>query len=550
MKRIPALSVALCLSMALVSPIAVAANTAADPGRETARARVPKLDWRQCKDAKRFECAKARVPLDYDDPDGPRIRLALTRLPASKPARRVGSIFLNPGGPGGSGVGFVQAVGRFLYSDKVRARYDLVGFDPRGIAGSRPIECFETYDDAFAVLDLAPFAFPVTRAEERMWIESDRVYAYACAAMAGRIMDHMSTANVARDMDLLRRAVGDEMMTFAGYSYGSYVGSTYANMFPDRVRAVIIDGVIDPISYATGRGDEAETLPIDARLKSEQGAYDTLLSFFAACDAGGENCAFSEGSPKNRYARLADELLQAPIELPDDEGGTFPFTYAVLVVTSLRAMYSPFSWPVLAEFLQESDTRAHPARAASALHAVRDQLGLRGDRYDQIIEGFAAVWCSDGDNPDQPSAWATAARAADLENQYFGRPWIWSSSICAVWPGQDDDRYIGPFDNETANDVLIIGNINDPATRYQDAVSTARIMPTSRLLTLDGSGHTSLFLSACVDRHVNRYLLTGEVPAVGTVCDVDVVPFSAPARRSVPTEAAPFLLPPTLMGSD
>ena len=115
----------------------------------------------------------------------------------------------------------------------------------------------------------------------------------------------------------------------------------------------------------------------------------------------------------------------------------------------------------------------------------------------------------------------------------LGRPWIWGASVCASWPGQDGDRYIGPFDVRTANDVLIIGNRNDPATRYQDAVSTSRIMPVSRLLTLEGSGHTSLFLSRCVDRHLNRYLLTGAVPDAGTVCQVDVVPFSAAAASDL-----------------
>ena len=183
---------------------------------------------------------------------------------------------------------------------------------------------------------------------------------------------------------------------------------------------------------------------------------------------------------------------------------------------------------------------------ASALHALEAPRASR-EPYEQTFEGFFGVWCTDADNPSDPQAWAAAARAADAENPYFGRPWIWGSSACATWPGQDGDRYIGPFDVPTANDVLIIGNRNDPATRYQDARSTARIMPDSRLLTLEGSGHTSLFLSSCVDRHLNRYLLTGAVPAAGAVCQVDVVPFSQPAGRSAAARAvAPFLVPPTV----
>lgn len=554
MKKLPALAAAACLSLALVSPAAGADGGSGSGGSEAslraAEATVPTLAWRQCRKAKRFECTKARVPLDYDEPGGDTIRLRLTRLPAGEPARRIGSIFLNPGGPGGSGVGFVQAIGRFLFSDEVRARFDLVGFDPRGIVSSTPIQCFDTTQDAIDVVNIAPFFFPVTRAEEKLWIESDRVYSEACADRAGPIMDHMSTANVARDLDLLRQAVGDEALTYAGYSYGSYIGSTYANMFPDEVRALIIDGVLDPISWSTGRGNEAETLPVTARLKSEQGAYDTLLSFFSACDAGGTNCAFSGGSPKRRYARMARSIRHDPLELPDGDGGTFPFTYADLVGITLGSMYDPGSWPDFAEFLKEIRSFVYPRRAAAALDALLARLGLLGEkRYQQIFEGFAGVLCSDSDNPGNTAAWSDSARAADRAHPYFGRPWVWISSICVPWPGADDDRYMGPFDRRTANTVLVIGNVNDPATRYQGAVSTAEIMPNSRLLTLDGSGHTSLFLSGCIDGYVDTYLLTGEVPPAGTVCPVDDVPFAQPPRqqRSTGVTATPFLLPPMVM---
>jgi pimeloyl-ACP methyl ester carboxylesterase len=357
---IPAL-VAVGLLISLLAVPAAAGNQATSGG-----AAVPKLAWTACGDeAPGFECATAQVPLDYDRPRGAKITLALTRLPASDPARRIGSIFFNPGGPGGSGVDFLQAVGPFLYSDEVRARFDLVSFDPRGVARSTPLQCFDTTDEALAAL--APLPFPVTRAEERVWVQADRTWQRACAERGGPILNHMSTANVARDMDLLRRAVGDRKMTYVGYSYGTAIGSTYANMFPDKVRAVVIDGVIDPVSYTTGRGDQARTLPSDARLRSEQGAYDTLQAFLRLCDRGGPNCAFSDGNPKRRYDRLARRLLREPAQLPEGQGGTVPFTYADLVATTLGAMYDPTSWPDLAAFLQELDTLTSPARAAATL---------------------------------------------------------------------------------------------------------------------------------------------------------------------------------------
>ena len=533
--------VAGCLAMSLLAVPAAASRTT--PG-----AAVPELAWRSCgQEAPGFECATARVPLDYDRPRGATITLALTRLPATSPSTRIGSLFLNPGGPGGSGVDFVQGLGGDLFSAQVRARFDLVGFDPRGVARSTPLQCFDTTEEAISVL--APFAFPVTRPEERVWIQSDRAYARACARRGGAIIDHMSTANVARDMDLLRRAVGDRKMTFVGYSYGTAIGSTYANMFPDKVRAVVIDGVIDPVSYTTGRGNQAETLPSDARLRSEQGAYDTLQAFLRLCDRGGPNCAFSAGNPKRRYDRLARRLLAEPAQLPDGQGGTTPFTYADLVATTLGALYDAASWPALAELLQELDSLTRTAQAAGTLRNLQNRFGLRAEPpYEQVLEGFAGVWCLDPDNPDHVSAWARAARAADRRDPYFGRPWIWFGSICASWPARDTDRYTGPFNRRTANTVLVVGNRNDPATRYQDAVSTAQLLSRGRLLTVEGSGHTSLFLSSCADRHVNRYLLTGRVPPPGTVCGVDVVPFAQPQPTTATAEvsAHAYLLPPTL----
>ena len=449
-------------SSLLAAPMATAAPTAS-----TAAAAVPALDWTDCGDG--FQCATARVQLDYDRPRGTKISLALIRLPAGDPARRIGSIFINPGGPGGSGVDFVRAAGPILYSDEVRARFDLVGFDPRGIIGSTPLRCFETFDQALAVLP--PMAFPVTRAEERIWIRSDRALARACAQRGGAILDHMATADVARDLDLLRRAVGDDKLSYVGYSYGTYLGATYANLFPNKVRALVVDGVLDPVAWATGRGDQARTLPFSTRLRSDQGALATLNEFFRLCDAGADNCAFSAGNPRRRFARLAERLLEEPVQLPDGQGGTFPFTYADLVATALGAMYDPASWPDLAGFLQQLWDLAQPQAAAATLRTLHARLGgLQQEEYPNFVEGFPGVACSETDNPANVGAWARAARASDQRFRYFGRLWTWITSICQPWPGQDADRYDGPWTRRTSNPVLVVGTRFDPATRYQGAV--------------------------------------------------------------------------------
>jgi pimeloyl-ACP methyl ester carboxylesterase len=534
------------LGLTLVAALAASLLAVPPAAARPAPAQVPRLHWADCGDG--FECATARVPLDYDKPRGAQISLALIRLPAGDPAHRLGSVFLNPGGPGGSGVDFVHDLGRLLFTAQVRARFDLVGFDPRGIMRSTPLRCFATLEQALAVLP--PFPFPVTRAEEGIWVQSDRQLAAACAQRGGPILDHMATADAARDLDLLRRAVGDKRLSYVGYSYGSYLGTTYANLFPSKVRALTVDGVLDPIAWSTGRNDQARTLPFSTRLRSDQGAYATLLEFFRLCDRGGPNCAFSAGDPQQRYAALAERLRRAPAQVPDGQGGTMPFTYNDLVAVTLGAMYAPDVWPDLAALLQQLDALTRPQAVAAALRTLRLQLGAYQQDYPNFVEGFPGVACSDSDNPDQVSAWAQAARASDRRFPYFGRPWTWISSICQPWPGRDTDRYMGPWTRRTVNPVLVVGNRFDPATRYQGAVTVANLLPRSRLLTLAGWGHTSLLAgSSCVNAWVSRYLLTTQVPPVGTICRPDVVPFAQPPSQvqaaSGPSESA-VVIPPVI----
>jgi pimeloyl-ACP methyl ester carboxylesterase len=533
-----------------------AGATTASSASGTGSAAVPHLNWGSCAaegpDLEAFQCATAVVPLDYDRPKGAQITLALARLPASDPSRKIGSLFLNPGGPGGSGVDFLFGAGPFLYSDEVRARFDLVGFDPRGIIRSTPLRCFDTFDEAIA--SLAPMAFPYTREEERVWIRSDRTLARACAEHGGPILDHMSTANVARDLDLLRRAVGDRKLTYAGYSYGSYLGTTYANLFPSKVRALVVDGVLDPVAWSTGRGDQARTLPFTTRLRSAKGAYATLQEFLRLCDAGGPNCAFSEGNPKRRFDRLARRLLREPAEFTDPTTGeTFLVTYNDLIGATLGVLYDPAVWPLWAEILQALDEQTRPAAAAAGLRAVQARLGVKFQQedYPNFVEGFPGVACSETHNPSNIGAWPRAARAQDRQFPYFGRPWTWFSSICEPWPGWDRDHYDGPFTRTTANPVLVVGNLFDPATPYHGAVTVDRLLPRSRLLTLAGWGHTSLFTSTCVDAYVSRYFLTTRVPPKGTVCEPDVVPFAQPAAAAQAQQAAGAsakaeLIPPVL----
>jgi pimeloyl-ACP methyl ester carboxylesterase len=502
-----------------------------------------KAIWSPCfRDFGPFECATVGVPLDYDNPSGARISIAMVRLPAANPARRQGSLFINPGGPGGSGVDFALGAAPFLFTQEVRDRFDIIGFDPRGIIRSDPLRCFGTprqWDPYFT-----PFAFPISDAEVDAWVAADRYLDGACDRRGRAILDHMSTANVARDMDRLRQAVGDEKLTYYGVSYGSMLGQTYANLFPDNFRALVVDGVLDPIAWTTGAPGQQD-LPFSTRLRSDQGAQDTLEEFFRLCDEGGAACPLSGGAgAAARYAAIADVLRAGPIVAEDPfTGEIIEYNYSFLIADTLGAMYDSFVWPDFALLLEYVESQASPAALGQALAAVRGTSSLadssrelsraaggyvtkRGfPTYPNFIEGFPAVACADSDNPDDYQAWVGAGADADEAFGYFGRIWTWASSICAEWPGADDDRYVGPFDTATTAPVLVVGAKWDPATRYEGAVIAHDLLPNSALLTVDSWGHTSLFASACADAAIAAYLIAQTTPAPGTTCTQDLVPW-------------------------
>jgi len=513
------------------------------------------LGWTPCYPREgSFECAELTVPLDYDAPGGTTIPIALIRQQATNPAQRIGSVLVNPGGPGGSGVDFVRFVGPALFTAEVRARFDIIGFDPRGIARSRPLKCFE--DESQWGPYFTPFAFPLTDEERRQWIASDRYLLRACDARASKIIDHMATADVARDMERIRRAVGDPRLNYVGYSYGSYLGVTYANLFPGRFRSIVVDGVLDPVQWSTGTPNTA-SLPFAARLGSDIGTNETAAEFFRLCDdAGKARCAFAPNSAR-RFRALARRLLDGPVIVTEPGGEAFEYNYSFLIADTTSAMYSSESWPFFAELLAAVED-AEPAAAGDARVAFHQQLGITPvtfERYENFIEGFPGVACSDSNNPDRYRAWVAAAAGGGREVGYYRPFWTWLSSICAEWRGFDADRYMGPFTASTATSLLLIGNRFDPATPYSGAQTVDALMPRSRLLTVRAWGHTSGGISTCTDQVVARYLIDRALPPVGTVCAQDVKPFSRPpdlaraagvsevARAIAATNLAPLVSP-------
>jgi pimeloyl-ACP methyl ester carboxylesterase len=510
---------------ALVALVAAAATIVAAPLPALAEpdaAAAPPVQWATCTDPglTAFQCATYQVPLDYDRPRGQKIGIAIARRPAGDPTKKLGTIFLNPGGPGGPGRGLVTAA-TAIFRPEVLARYDVVGFDPRGIGASNPIQCFATDDEALALLNRMS-GVPITSEQINETLAANFEYTEGCKRNVGPLLTHMSTLNVVKDLDLLRQGVGDRLLSYVGFSYGTLIGATYANVFPNRVGRLIIDGNVDPDGRTNRR--------LLNKFERAGGFEKALSGFLAACDAAGPNCAFS-GDARGKFDALRDRLRQGPATLPDGS----QVTIDDLVGFIGGQLYLVSRFPGAAAVLQALYTgvfqpAAPTARSSSSAGAGALARGgsVRGGFPDDAYsfngnDSFFAVNCEDAPLPRVPSLYPAFAVAFELAHPTFGRAEAFSEVGCANWP-RADERYAGPWDRHTRNPVLVVNPTFDPATPYVFAQRMARQLGNARLLTLDGYGHTTRF-SACISDWYTRFLLAGELPPEGTRCGQDRPPF-------------------------
>lgn len=497
--------------------LALIAAVVAVPSAATAAA--PSFSWSACTETALlgFDCATYEVPLDHDRPGGPTTTIALSRRPADNQAQKIGTIFVNPGGPGGAGRGMVRSSAR-IASPEVLARFDLVGFDPRGIGASDPVQCFPTDLEAVALLEQMT-GVPVTKEQISSTLKANWEYTEACKKNMGPLLTHMSTLNVAKDLDLLRQGAGDSRLTFIGYSYGTLIGATYANLFPKKVRAIIIDGNVDP--------DQRTNHRLENKFGRAGGFEIALAGFLAECDKAGPACAFS-GDARGKFDRLRDRLRQGPAEIPG--GGTVTLDDLIGYVGQI--LYNMASFPVAAQTLQNTydvilgDPAAALRATATGLPKAPPARGWLGDDYAfNSNDSFYAVNCADAPLPRNPALYPAFAVAFEKAHPTFGRAEAFSEVGCANWP-VIREAYDGPWNRRTAQTILVVNPTYDPATRYDFAVRMTRQLGNARLLTLDGFGHTSRY-SACVTSWYTRYLLNGDLPPAGTRCTQDVAPFPA-----------------------
>ncbi|MEU6734515.1 alpha/beta hydrolase [Streptomyces physcomitrii] len=458
-----------------------------------------KLDWGRCAADESgrapggdWECARLRVPRDYAEPEGAQLRIALIRARSTGGAKqRIGSLLFNFGGPGGSGLKMLPALsGEY---ERLRGRYDLVSFDPRGVAASEGVRC--RGDRALQAAESVD-ATPDTAAEERAFLRDAADFGKGCAREDSALLPHLSTAETARDLDLMRQVLGDRKLSYFGISYGTELGGTYAHLFPQRVGRLVLDAVVDPTADSVGHARN--------QARGFQRALEDYLR------STGED-------PKKGTARIAGLLArldQKPLRGDGDRKLNQTLATTGIAVT----LYSKSNWPVLTEALQAAgDGDGGPLLRLADNYNGRDESG----RYDTQSHSQRAISCRDA--KDRPTAAEAKRRGAEFRrlSPVFGDFLNWDTAgWCHEWP-VPGTRATPEVAAPGAAPVLVVGNTGDPATPYEGARKMADELGegVGVLLTWKGQGHGAYGSgSSCVDGAVDGYLLRGEAPKDGKVC--------------------------------
>jgi pimeloyl-ACP methyl ester carboxylesterase len=450
-----------------------------------------KIAWTECGG---FECGDLQVPLDYARPEGRKITLALIRKVATDRANRIGSLLLNPGGPGEPGIEFLRNDVQSL--SHLNTRFDLISFDPRGVGQSTPITCVDApTEDAYLAQD-SVLDDPKEKAD---YIQSNKDFAAACQSKSGDLLPFMDSASVAKDMDQIRIAVGDAKLSYLGFSYGTNYGQWYAHLFPDKVRALSLDGVVDPTVPAN-----------DSQYGQIVGFEQNLQAFLADCRARSSCFYMRTGDPFTKLLALMNSLDKTPMRVGNRE-----MTRSLAMTGVLATLYDKRYWQYLDLALYQVENGN-----GRLLLSFADQYNRRHSdgTYDNLFNGaFESQWCLDHPVPNDVADYDKLVPKYTAASALFG-PWsVYSNLQCAYWPVKATYRQT-PLTADGAPPILLVGGTNDPATPYSEAQAVHRVLKGSALLTRSGLGHTSYDSSTCSHTYEDDYLLNLTLPPEGTVC--------------------------------
>lgn len=457
------------------------------------------LDWAACGEAPApWTCATLSVPLDYAQPDGETLDLAVTRLPAADPKQRTGVLLFNCGGPGCPAVGFLHKVGQLMFPQEILDRFDIVGWDARGVGASGQIDCQPDYA-AWYSLDPSPDDL----SDQQAWLAAGEAMAQACAANGGPALAHMGTESVTSDMERLREALGEETISFLGLSYGTSLGARYADRYPARVRAFALDSALptyaDPLTFVPEWVDGIER---------------AFNAFLAECGAT-TSCAFySGGEPGAAFDQMMRDLDTAPLTVETETGVREIGQHAVMDAVDFT-LSKPGRWPELASALAAAAAGdGTPVLALSDQHNERNPDGTYGPGNTV----FLAVGCLDFPITRDPDTYLALAEKAAQVAPRTGAYYATWALPCAYWPAPATPADHAPVATG-APPILVVGALLDTQDAYQWSVEMAASLDSGVLLRHNGTGHPSYFTSGCVEDAVNAYLLDLTLPPPDLVCE-------------------------------
>lgn len=456
--------------------------------------------WERCGDS--LECADVYVPLDWDEPAGERITLRLAKHPASD-GEPLGTLFVNPGGPGASGVSYLSGNIDGAVSEDLQQDYDVVAWDPRGVGHSTPVHCLPAAEMDEYLFDGSETEGLEIGSDE--WIDASVAasaeFGEACAAETGELLGHVDTMSTVRDLDMLRTISGDETLNYLGYSYGTYIGARYADAFPERVGRLVLDGAIDP---------DATMFDV---VREQTRGFEAALRTYASDCLSRDDCPLSGDvdAAMRQIGGVLERVESDPIEASDGRV-LYPGTMLTAIITPL---YSPESWPALDQLFASVTA----GEADTAFRLADFYYEREGGQYPvNKTEAFAAINCLDYANDLDPNRMQAEAAELEVVAPTIGRFQGYGDVGCAEWPFPGAEER-GPVQAEGADPILVVGTTGDPATPYRWAESLTEQLESGVLVTFHGEGHTAYGKNACVNATVDEYLLQGRVPSADPQCE-------------------------------
>ena len=460
-----------------------------------------KLTWAPCKDKSKMQCANVKVPLDYKKPGGKTITIAMAKVPAAN-GKPIGSLFINPGGPGGSGIDLASNADR-VFSKALRDKYDVVGFDPRGVGSSTAVDCLSDAELGKYLDSEFDLSTPEGRKAERAQAEK---FAKGCKDKSGELLAHVGTESAARDMDILRGLVGDKKLNYLGFSYGTSLGGMYADLFPKKVGRMVLDAAVD-------------TTLESARFRYEQMlGFEKAFEHYAEYCVKGGNCPLgaSVDAAKKKMRALFDQAFKKPFKTADPKR---PLNRNMLMSGVISAMYDTAYRPYLDTGLDQLVKNNDGSFLLRWYDLMSEREG--GKFKNNGNEAIAAINCADYPS-SSPSENKKYAERLKKEAPVFGvDSGGEETDVCKLLPYRPKSNP-GPYRAKGSAPIVVIGTRYDPATPYPWAQALRKSLSNSVLLTWEGDGHTAYSRAgSCIQSPVDKYLLTGEVPKDGLVCPVE-----------------------------